>query len=104
MLPSVVVSIMFWPSYISRVLGISQWYYLWQSWGRSTLVAFPFGVACYYTDLFWHPANLVHFFLQIAAVLPVFVLSAAVVFWDEIRYQLRVRRKPLADKASVSES
>jgi O-antigen/teichoic acid export membrane protein len=100
-IPSAFVAVLLWPPYIARVLKISLGHYLWQSWGRSLLASIPYGLACYYTDRFWHPSNIIYFFAQIAAVLPLFFVAAGIVFWNEIAYRLRARQELLAGKAGA---
>lgn len=101
-IPSLITSLLLWPRYVTRILEMSLGQYLWQSWGRPTLAAVPFGVACWLTDRFWHPTSLLHFFLQIAAVLPLYLLGMALCFWKDVTAQLRTRtRKSRAESRSV---
>jgi O-antigen/teichoic acid export membrane protein len=101
MIPSLFVAVVLWPRYIAQVLKISLVGYLWQSWGRSLLASIPYALACYYTDRFWQPSNIIFFFAQIAAVLPLFFIAAGLLFWNELAYRLRVRRELLASKAGA---
>ena len=83
-IPSLLIELLLWPPYISRVVGIPMWKYLWQAWIRTALAAVPFGVACYLSDRFWTAGNLFTFFLQVLVLLPVFAISLAAVFWREL--------------------
>jgi O-antigen/teichoic acid export membrane protein len=87
--PNLIVQLFFWPRYICRVLDIPVWSYLWQSWARPALAAIPFGVACYVTDRYWVATHLIQFFLQIAAILPLFALGLVLFFWKEFAWQSR---------------
>jgi O-antigen/teichoic acid export membrane protein len=89
LIPTIVTQLIFWPAYICRVVGIPLGRYLWQSWLRTAIAAIPFAIACYFTDRFWKPMNLVQFFLQIAAILPLFLLGEALMFWNELSWRLR---------------
>lgn len=83
-IPSVFIELLLWPPYISRLVGIPMWQYLWQTWIRTALAAVPFAAACYLADRYWTATNLFTFFLQILALLPVFALSLAAMFWREL--------------------
>jgi O-antigen/teichoic acid export membrane protein len=90
-IPSLVTYGMFWPWYSPRLVGLPVWNYLWQSWIKSGLSAIPFGVACYYTDRFWVAKSLLQYFMQIAAILPLFAAGIAACFWSELYAYARKR-------------
>ena len=90
-IPNLVVQLLFWPRYICKLLEIPIRPYLWQSWFRPGLAAIPFGVACYLSDRFWTAGHLLQFFLQIAAILPVFLVGVALCFRQELAWVLRGR-------------
>jgi O-antigen/teichoic acid export membrane protein len=90
-IPNLLVQFVFWPRYICKLLGISVWPYLWQSWIRPFFVAVPFGVACYFTDHVWTATHLPRFFAQILALLPIYFAMFIVCFWREVDWQLRPR-------------
>ncbi len=76
-LPSLAVSLLFWPWYMNRALGISIRDYVVSTWLRPATAAIPFGLLTYGIER-WQPApNLAVFFLQVGAVLP----TAALGFW-----------------------
>lgn len=75
----------FWPWYIKKILNVSPRTYVWQGWGKPLLCVLPFAAACAAADHYWHPAHMVVFFAQMAAVLPVYALSFFIVFRDESR-------------------
>jgi O-antigen/teichoic acid export membrane protein len=90
-IPNFVVHLLFWPRYICQLLEIPVRLYLWQSWIRPGLAAIPFGVACYLCDRFWLATHLFQFFLQNAAILPIFLAGVALCFWKELAWQMRNR-------------
>ncbi len=75
----------FWPRYVHKILNVPPATYLWQGWGRITLCVAPFAALCWLTDRAWPAAHLVQFFMQIAVVLPVYVLCVAAMFRQEAR-------------------
>jgi O-antigen/teichoic acid export membrane protein len=90
-IPNLVLQLLFWPRYICKLLEIPVRPYLWQSWFRPGLAAVPFGIACYLSDRVWTATDLFQFFIQIAAILPVFFASVGLCFWKELAHQLRGR-------------
>lgn len=82
-IPSVLIELFLWPSFISGLVGIPVWTYLWQTWFRTTLAILPFGVACEMVERFWPARNLALFFLQIVVLLPLIPLALILVFRDE---------------------
>jgi hypothetical protein len=87
--PNLIVQFFFWPRYICKLMDMPVRSYLWQSWARPALAAIPFGLACYATDRYWVATHLFQFFLQIAAILPLFVLGLVIFFWKEFAWQSR---------------
>ncbi len=83
-IPSVLIELLLWPPYISRLVGIPMWQYVWQTWIRTSLAAVPFAVACYLSDRYWTASNLFTFFMQILVLLPLFAGALAVIFWHEL--------------------
>ena len=79
-IPSLVVSLFFFPLFITRLVGMRVSTYLRKSWLPCAVTVAPFAVACFLTDRFWHAATLLRFFMQIAVILPVYVASAAFFF------------------------
>jgi O-antigen/teichoic acid export membrane protein len=90
-IPSLLVQLMFWPRYICKILEIPVRIYLWQSWIRPGLALIPFGLACFLSNRFLVATHLFQFFLQIAAILPVFLASVVLCFWKEFVWQARGR-------------
>ena len=69
-IPSMASTLVFWPWYIRRALGIQPLTYAVSAWVRPLLAVVPFAVATYVTERYWGADHLLTFFLQIAVVLP----------------------------------
>ena len=74
----------FWPRYNREVLGVPAKTYLWQGWGRVSVASLPFAAACLFTHRFWHASNLITFFAQILAILPIYIASILLIFGREL--------------------
>ncbi len=83
------VHLSFWPRYVRKVLHIPIRKFLWEGWAKISLCSIPYGIACAITDKKWHAGNLVLFFLQIAAILPIYVICVLVVFRSDARNLFR---------------
>ena len=96
-IPSVIMEMILWPSYICKLLQMRVRTYLWQTWFRTGLGVMPFALACATSERFWPVHNLIMFFLQIAALLPLLPLTFAIIFRDEVAAKWRewVRRRRL---------
>ncbi len=88
-IPSVFCELVLWPRYISKLLVIPARTYLWQTWIRTAVATVPFAAACALAERFWRAPNLVLFFLQIGALLPLLLLGLAAVFYRELTLQVR---------------
>jgi len=88
-IPSVIVELLLWPRFITQLVEIPVRTYLWQTWFRTALTAVPFALACAAAERYWPARNLVVFFLQIAALLPLVPLAVALIFRAEVREQMR---------------
>ena len=75
--PSIVVSLLFWPAYMRRTVGVSVRDYVIAAWARPGLSVLPFALLSYAVERAWPAANLVIFFIQVGLTLPV----ALVGFW-----------------------
>jgi O-antigen/teichoic acid export membrane protein len=92
-IPSLMLEILIWPSYISRLVAIPVWTYLWQGWFRTALTIVPFGAACVLAELYWPARNLAVFFLQVAVALPLVPLMVLLIFREEVVTQVRAWKK-----------
>jgi O-antigen/teichoic acid export membrane protein len=80
-----IIHLLFWPRFVRSELGVPISTYLWDGWGKISLCAIPFGVACAVTDRYLHPLLMVEFFAQILAILPIYGICALWVFKDDVR-------------------
>jgi O-antigen/teichoic acid export membrane protein len=92
-IPSIIIELLLWPAYISRLVKIPVRTYLWQTWVRSALVVVPFAAACAVAERYWPAHNLFVFFLQIGALLILVPLTLYLVFRDEVLTKIREWRK-----------
>jgi O-antigen/teichoic acid export membrane protein len=76
-LPYIGVSLLFWPWYLRQNLRIPMAAYVFSTWVKPTLALAPFALSTYAVERFWPAPNLLFFFLQTGAILPVAVLG----FW-----------------------
>jgi O-antigen/teichoic acid export membrane protein len=88
-IPSLIIHLLLWPPYVRKLVDIPAGEYLWQSWLRPILASIPYGVCCYFTDRFWTAPSLLKFFLQIAAILPIFAIGVWLCFWKEFSAYFR---------------
>jgi O-antigen/teichoic acid export membrane protein len=92
-IPNLVVHLRLWPNYVCDIVGVPLRQHVWQSWIRPGAAAVPFAAACYFLDHYWTAYTLPQFFLQISAILPLYVVSVVLCFWEDIRSQLSGRLK-----------
>lgn len=80
----VICNLLFWPGYVSKLLEVSVTEYLAKAWGYTALCAIPFLVACWYQERYWPATSLPEFFLQTASILPIFMITAILMFRKEL--------------------
>jgi hypothetical protein len=95
MVPSLVVQVILWPRYISKLVGLSSFEVIAQIWGPMLLASIPFAAASYAVSILFPAHNLAVFFLQVLATLPIFFLTVALVFRVYVRSQILPRVRSL---------
>lgn len=85
LVPSLAVQLIFWPRYVSKIIGLKSWEIMMEVWGPMLLSIVPFAGASYVVNVTFPARNLVFFFAQTLALLPVFLLAVAVVFRNQLR-------------------
>jgi hypothetical protein len=70
LVPSLVSSLIFWPWYIRRSIGIEPAKYAISAWIRPGIGVLPYALATQAIEHYWPATNLLVFFLQVALVLP----------------------------------
>jgi O-antigen/teichoic acid export membrane protein len=91
LIPSAAVALLLRPQYVCRFLGVPFSRVLWESWLRPMIAAVPYAGACYFADRYWPVHHLPVFLAQMAALLPVFCICEAFMFWPEIASYFRGR-------------
>lgn len=96
-LPNLATTMVFWPWYTRRTIGVPVGKYVYSLWLRPAIAMIPFAICTYLADRWWHASGLFYFFAQIAAVLP----AAALGVWflglsseERKAYSQRFFRKP----------
>jgi O-antigen/teichoic acid export membrane protein len=88
MVPSLIVHLVLWPGYISKLVGLSYSEVVWKVWTPVYLSSIPFAIATYAVNVLFPAHHLTVFFLQVIAVLPIFFITIGLVFHSYIRSQL----------------
>ena len=99
LVPSVVVQLVMWPRYVSRLVDVS-WVQVFRNvWGPVFLCAVPFAAASYAVEILFPARNMVIFVLQTMALLPIFGFAIGLMFRDNVKRQIipRVRSFFYAD-------
>jgi len=99
-IPSIIVELILWPRFICKLVVIPVKTYLWQTWFRTGLAVVPFAVGCVVAEQFWAARNLLMFFLQIAALLPLLPITLAIIFRKEVVPRTRewLKRRSLSKR------
>ena len=99
LIPNLVIQLVMWPHYVSRLVDISYVQVFRDLWGPVFLSAVPFAVASYAVDVLFPARNMIMFFLQTMALLPIFGIVIGLIFRDNIKRQIlpRVRTFFYAD-------
>lgn len=87
-IPSLLVNVVMWPGYISKLVGLSYSEVVWKVWAPVYLSSVPFAIATYAVNARFPAHNLIIFFLQTTAVLPVFIVSTGLVFRSYVTSQI----------------
>jgi O-antigen/teichoic acid export membrane protein len=88
LVPSLIAQLGFWPTYISKLVGLTPFEVVWNVWGPAILTSIPFAIASWVMEAFYPAHSLVEFFVQVIATLPVFFLTVALIFRSFVRSQV----------------
>jgi O-antigen/teichoic acid export membrane protein len=69
-IPNLAISILFWPWYIRRTIGVPVREYAYSLWLRPTFAMLPFTLCTLAVNRWWHAPNLLFFFAQVAVIFP----------------------------------
>jgi O-antigen/teichoic acid export membrane protein len=93
LVPSLVVHLILWPRYVSKLVDVSCLEVYRNVWGPVILCAVPFAAASYAVDAFVPARNMVMFILQTMALLPIFGIAIGLMFRDNVKRQILPRIK-----------
>lgn len=85
LIPSLIVQLIFWPRYVSRLVGMKSWEIFTKVWGPMLLSAVPFAGLSFVIETHYPPRNMLIFFGQTALILPIFFLVSGVFYRDDLR-------------------
>jgi len=88
MVPSLVVNLILWPGYISKLVGLSYSEVVWKVWAPVYLSSVPFAIVTYVVNVRFPAHNLTVFFIQVIAILPIFFITIGLTFQSYVRDQL----------------
>jgi O-antigen/teichoic acid export membrane protein len=80
--PSLASSLVFWPWYVRRTLGIRVSAYVVSSWVRPGVAIVPFALASLAVEKLWPASKLFVFLLQVGSLLPLVLLTYWLVCLD----------------------
>lgn len=93
LVPSLVVNLILWPRYVSKLVGIGYREVFLKVWGPVFLCTVPFAAASYAVEVLLPARNMRVFILETIALLPIFVLSVGWMFRDTVRQRILPRIK-----------
>ena len=88
LIPSLVVHLVLWPGYVSKLVGLSYSEVIGKVWAPVYLASIPFAIGTYLVNVRYPAHNLVIFFLQVIALLPIFFITVGLVFRAYVRSQI----------------
>jgi O-antigen/teichoic acid export membrane protein len=88
LIPSLFVHLVFWPRYMSHLVGLTYFEVVWKIWAPMFLSSLPFAIATYAVGALFPAHNLAVFFLQVIATLSVFMLTIGLMFRTYVRSQI----------------
>jgi O-antigen/teichoic acid export membrane protein len=95
LVPSLVVQVILWPRYISKLVGLTSFEVIWHVWLPMLLASIPFAIASCAINILAPAHSLAVFFLQVFTTLPIFFLTVALVFRVYVRSQILPRVRSL---------
>lgn len=88
LVPSLVVNLILWPTYVKQLVGIGYREVFLKVWAPVFICAVPFAMASYAVDALYPARHMATFILQTIALLPIFALSVAWIFWDKVKRKI----------------
>jgi O-antigen/teichoic acid export membrane protein len=93
LIPAVLISFIFWPQYLCKLLNMSTICYMRDAWLRPVAAMVPFIFVCYWAERHWLPTKLGWFVLQTGVLLPVVALGACIVFRKDVPSAWRMMKR-----------
>jgi hypothetical protein len=93
LIPAVLISFIFWPQYLCKLLNMSTIGYMRDAWLRPVAAMVPFIFVCYWAERHWLPTKLGWFVLQTGVLLPVVALGACIVFRKDVPSAWRMMKR-----------
>jgi O-antigen/teichoic acid export membrane protein len=88
LVPSLVVHLIMWPPYVSRLVDVT-WVQVFKNvWGPIFLCAAPYAAASYGVDMLFPVHHMVMFLLQTVALLPIFGIAIGLMFRENVKRQI----------------
>ena len=91
-LPSLLVSLFFWPWYVNQTLGIPIRKYIISTWLWPTIAVIPFGLLTYGIEKLWPAPNLAVFFFQTGIVSATAIVASWYLCFDYSERQTYTQR------------
>lgn len=88
LIPSLFVHLILWPRYIPKLIDVTTGEIFWKVWGPVFLGSVPFALASYALDRMLPTRNIAIFFLQTAALLPIFLGCMGLMFRENVKRQI----------------
>jgi O-antigen/teichoic acid export membrane protein len=85
----VICNLLFWPRYIGCLVQISPGEYMWKAWWPAVLAVVPFACACWWEERHLTATSLPMFFLQLAWILPIVMLTSLLLWRRRVTLYLR---------------
>ncbi len=98
--PSLLIQLVFWPRYISKLIGVSSSEVILDVWGPLLLASLPFALLSYAFETYYPAHSLITFALQVLATLPALLLPLVFVFRTFVRSMVLPRIRTLLFAAS----
>jgi O-antigen/teichoic acid export membrane protein len=92
--PGLATSLLFWPWYVRRTLGVRWPAYVVSNWVRPGIAIAPFALATLFVEKRWPASSLLEFFLQVGCLLPLAAVADGFLCLDRSQRE-SVRRRVL---------
>jgi O-antigen/teichoic acid export membrane protein len=101
MIPSLIIHIFLWPSYVKHLVGLSYTEVVWKTWSPILLASIPFTIATYAINRYCPAHSLIIFALQIIAVLPIYAIVIGLIFREFVSTWIFPRMRSIVGRYNV---